>query len=55
MTIVHNLTVKEYAYFNAVKRPSASFKYLIPASATQAAESTKSTPSPQAVETIKTG
>jgi hypothetical protein len=55
MTTVYDSTVKEYAYFNAVKRPGASLKYSILASATQAAESTRSTPSPQAVETIKTG
>jgi hypothetical protein len=34
MTIVHNSTVKEYVYFNAVKQPGASLKYLIPISAT---------------------
>jgi hypothetical protein len=45
MTTVYNSTVKEYVYFNAVKRPGASLKYLIPASATQAAESIRSTPS----------
>jgi hypothetical protein len=55
MTTVHNSTVKEYVYFNAIKRPGASLKYLILASAMQAAESTKSTPSSQAAETIKTG
>jgi Transposase IS4 len=55
MTIVHDSTVKEYAYFNAVKRPGASLKYLILISATQTAESTRSTPSSQAAETIKTG
>jgi hypothetical protein len=55
MTTVHDSTVKEYAYFNAVKRPGASLKYSILAPATQAAESIRSTPSPQAAETIKTG
>jgi hypothetical protein len=54
MTIVHDLTVKEYVYFNAVKRPGASLTYLILSPATQAAESAGSTPSKQAVESINT-
>jgi hypothetical protein len=44
---MHDSTIKEYAYFNAVKQPGASLKYLI------LTLSTKSTPSTQAVEAIK--
>jgi hypothetical protein len=54
MTIVHDSTIKEYVYFNAVKRPGASLKYLILSSATQTAESASSTPFKQAVESINT-
>jgi hypothetical protein len=54
ITIVHDFTIKEYVYFNAVKRPSASLKYSIPSPATQAAESASSTPSKQAVESTNT-
>jgi hypothetical protein len=53
MTTVHDPTAEEYAYFNAVKRPGASLKYLIPTPATQSTESTKSTPPTQAVEATK--
>jgi Transposase IS4 len=54
MTTVHDPTVEEYAYFDAVKRPGASLKYSIPSPATQAAESAKSTPFRQAVESTNT-
>jgi hypothetical protein len=53
MTTVYNSTIKEYAYFNAVKRLGASLKYSILTPATQTTESTKSTPSTQAVEATK--
>jgi hypothetical protein len=53
MTTVHNSTAEEYAYFNAVKQSGASLKYLILIPAMQSTESTKSTPSIQATETIK--
>jgi hypothetical protein len=52
---VYNSTVEEYTYFDAVKWSGTSLKYSIPIPTTQAAESTKLTPSPQAAETIKTG
>jgi hypothetical protein len=54
ITTVHNSTVEEYAYFDAVRRPGTSLKYLIPSSATQAAESAKSIPFRQAVESTNT-
>jgi hypothetical protein len=53
ITTVYDSTVKEYAYFNAVKRPGASLKYSILIPATQTTESTKSTPSTQAAEATK--
>jgi hypothetical protein len=53
MTIVYNSTIKEYTYFNIIKRPSASLKYLILTSTAQTIESIKLTPSTQAVEAIK--
>jgi hypothetical protein len=53
MTIVHNSTSKDYVYFNAVKQPNASLKYLILTPTTQSTESIKSTSSTQAAEAIK--
>jgi hypothetical protein len=50
---VYNSTIKEYAYFNTVKRPGASLKYLILIPAIQSTESTKSTPSTHAIKAIK--
>jgi hypothetical protein len=47
MTIVHDPTVEDYTYFNAVKRPGASLKYL------KQVESTKSTSSTQARESTE--
>lgn len=35
MTTVHDLTAEEYVYFDAVKRPGASFKYAKPAEAVE--------------------
>jgi hypothetical protein len=43
MTTVYNSTIKEYAYFNVIKRPGTSLKYLILIPATQTTESIKST------------
>jgi hypothetical protein len=54
MTIVYDSIIKEYVYFNAIKQPGASLKYLIPSSAMQAAESASLTPSKQAVESTNT-
>jgi hypothetical protein len=53
MTTVHDLTVKEYAYFNAIKQPGTSLKYSILIPAMQTTESTQSTPSIQAAEATK--
>jgi hypothetical protein len=50
---VYNSTIKEYAYFNAVKQPGASLKYSILTPTTQTTESTKSIPSTQAAEATK--
>jgi Transposase IS4 len=50
MTTVHDPTVEEHAYFDAVKRPGASLEYSILTPATQTTESTKST---QAAEATK--
>jgi Transposase IS4 len=44
MTAVHDSTIKEYAYFSAVKWPGASPKYSKSTSSTQAAESPESGP-----------
>jgi hypothetical protein len=53
ITTVYNSTIKEYAYFNTVKQPGASLKYLILRPAMQTTESTKSTSSTQTAEAIK--
>jgi hypothetical protein len=50
---MRNSTAKEYAYFNAVKRPGASLKYLILTPATQGTESIKSTPPIHTIEATK--
>jgi Transposase IS4 len=53
MTTVHDSTIEEHTYFDAVKRTGASLKYSKPSPATQAAESAKSTPFTQVVESTK--
>jgi hypothetical protein len=53
ISIVYNFTIKEYAYFNAIKQPGTSLKYLILTPATQGIEFTKSTPSTHTTEAIK--
>jgi hypothetical protein len=50
---VTNSTTKEYVYFNAIKQPGTSLKYLILTSTIQSTESVKSTPSTHAVQAIK--
>jgi hypothetical protein len=54
MTTVHNLTIKEYTYFNVNKRPDASLQYLILILTRQTIKSTNSNPSIQTAESIKT-
>jgi hypothetical protein len=53
MTTVYNSTVNKYVYFNAIKQPGASLKYLILSSAMHTTESAKSTLFTQAIESIK--
>jgi hypothetical protein len=50
---VYKSTVNKYIYFNAIKQPGASFKYLILSSTIHATESAKSTLFIQAVESTK--
>jgi hypothetical protein len=50
MTTVHDPTIKEYAYFDAAKRPNASLKYTKPISSFKSTELTNSTSSASLIE-----